>query len=33
MAALAALGKGVMIVDARIDLERIAETFREDDES
>jgi HTH-type transcriptional regulator/antitoxin HipB len=30
MAALAALGKGLIIADARIDLERIGETFGED---
>lgn len=33
MAALAALGKGLIIADARIDLERIGETFGDDSET
>jgi transcriptional regulator with XRE-family HTH domain len=33
MSALAALGKGLMIADARIDLERIGETFGGDSEN
>ena len=30
MGALASLGKGLAIIDARVELERLGETFRED---
>lgn len=33
MSALASLGKGLMIADARIDLDRLGETFGDDSES
>jgi DNA-binding XRE family transcriptional regulator len=32
MRALASLGKGLAIVDARVDLERLSEIFRDDDD-
>jgi transcriptional regulator with XRE-family HTH domain len=31
MGTLAALGKGLAVIDARVDLERLAEIFRDDD--
>jgi len=33
MRALASLGKGLAVVDARVDLERLSEIFRDDDET
>lgn len=32
MRTLATLGKGLSIIDARVDLERLADIFRDDDE-
>ncbi len=32
MAALSALGKGIAIIDARVDYEQIQEIFRDDDD-
>lgn len=32
MRTLATLGKGLSVVDARVDLERLADIFRDDDE-